>query len=116
MIRFLADENFHVKVIKGIRRNRPDADIVRVQDTIMYQAPDPKVLEWAAQEGRILLTHDVETMVGFANERIASGLPMPGMMVAHDTLPIAQVIEDLLTILGASEAAEWDSLVTFLPL
>ena len=86
-LRFLADENFNGKILRGVRRERPDADIVRVQDTPIYQAPDPTVLEWAAQEGRILLTHDIETMVGYANERLAAGLLMPytyeGCKVQH---------------------------------
>ena len=116
MIRFLADENFNGRILRSVRREFPDADIVRVQDTSIYQADDTKVLEWAARENRILLTHDVETMVGYASERIAAGLPMPGVIVAHDTLSIGQVVEDLLTILGASEMSEWENLVTFLPL
>jgi predicted nuclease of predicted toxin-antitoxin system len=78
MIRFLADENFNGRILRGVRRERPDTDIVRVQDTVIYQAADPQVLEWAAQTGRVLLTHDIETMVGFANERIAADLPCQG--------------------------------------
>lgn len=85
MIRFLADENFNGKILRGVRRELPDADILRVQDTAIYQAPDPQVLEWAAQQGRILLTHDIETMVGYANQRIAAGLLIPGVIVARDT-------------------------------
>ena len=116
MIRFLADENFNGKILRGVRRERPDADVLRVQDTTIYKAPDPEVLEWAAREGRVLLTHDIETMVGFANERIATGLSMPGVIAARDTLTIGQVIDDLLLILGASEMSDWDSRVVFLPL
>lgn len=116
MIRFLADENFNGRILRGIRRTHPDADILRVQDTPVYEASDPQVLEWAAQEGRILLTHDVETMVGFANERIATGLPMPGVFVAHDTLSVGDVVDDLLIVIRASEMNEWANLVTFLPL
>jgi predicted nuclease of predicted toxin-antitoxin system len=115
MIRFLADENFNGKILRSLLREQPETDIVRVQDTAIYEAPDPQVLEWAAQEGRILLTHDIETMVGYANERITNGLPMPGLIVARDTLPVGQVIEDLLTILGASQPSDWENLVTFLP-
>ena len=116
MMRFLADENFNGRVLRGIRREHPDLDIVRVQDTVVYQAADPKVLEWAAQEGRILLTHDIETMVGFANERITAGLPMPGVIAARHTLPIGLVIDEILTIIGASEAGDWENIVMFLPL
>lgn len=116
MIRFLADENFNGRILRGVRRERPDADILRLQDTPMYEAPDPQVLAWAAQEGRILLTHDIETMVGYANQRISAGLPMPGIIAVRDTIPIGQVIEDLLAVLAASEASDWENLVTFLPL
>lgn len=115
-IRLLADENFNGRIVRGVLREHLDADIVRVQDTVMYKAPDPKVLEWAAQEGRIVLTHDIDTMVGFAYERIGNGLPMPGMIVVHDSLAIGTAIEDLLIVLGASEMSEWENRVKFLPL
>jgi predicted nuclease of predicted toxin-antitoxin system len=39
-------------------RRQPDIDIIRVQDVGLSGEDDPIVLEWAAQEGRILLTHD----------------------------------------------------------
>ncbi len=66
MIRLCVDENFNGRVL----RECPDADIVRVQDTALYSAPDPDVLAWAAEEGRIVLTQDSETMIGFAGDRL----------------------------------------------
>jgi predicted nuclease of predicted toxin-antitoxin system len=116
MIRFLADENFNSRILRGVRREIPDIDVVRVQDTVMYQSPDPAVLEWASEEQRIVLTHDAETMVGYANERIAAGLPMPGVILVRNTLPIGQVVADLLVIAGASEMHDWENRVIFLPL
>lgn len=59
MIRFLADENFNNAIIRGVKPINADVDIVRTQDTEVYQADDPTVLVWAAKEGRVLLTHDV---------------------------------------------------------
>ncbi len=100
MVRFLADENFNGRILRGVWRERPHADIVRVQDTALYAAPDPQVLEWAAQENRIVLTHDVETMIGFARERLEKGEAMAGLIVVRDTVPIGQVIEDLLINFG----------------
>ena len=116
MIRFLVDENFNGKIVRGIRRKHPDVDIVRVQDTSVYQMPDPQVLEWAAQQGYILLTHDVETMTAHAHERVARGLTSPGVIIVRNTVPIGRIIDDLLIIIGASEMAEWINTVTFLPL
>jgi hypothetical protein len=116
MIRFLADENFDNDVIRGVRRANPKADIVRVQDTHLFHADDPTILAWAADEGRILLTHDVKTMTKFAYERVAAGLPMPGIIEVNEDLPIGQTIEDLLIIIGSSEPEEWDGQVRYLPL
>ncbi len=62
MIKFLLDENFNGKIARGLRTRQPDVDMIRVQDTALYGADDPVILDWAAQEGRILLTHDLATM------------------------------------------------------
>ena len=115
-MRFLADENFDNDILRGVLGKTDDFDVIRVQDTDVYQAPDPLVLAWAAQENRILLTRDLSTMPDYAYQRIAAGLSMPGMFVVNDQTPIGQVIADLLTINGASDAAEWENLVFYLPL
>ena len=38
------------------------------------------------------------------------------MILVRDTLPITQVIDDLLAIVGASEPDEWKDRTDFLPL
>jgi len=116
MIRFLLDENFNGKVVRGLHARKPDIDMIRIQDTELLGADDPTVLDWAAKEGRVLLTHDLATMTQFAKERVAQGLPMVGVIFVRDTLPVAKVIDDLLTILGASEASEWENRIDYLPL
>ena len=116
MIRFLLDEKFNGKIVRGLRARQPDVNMIRVQDTELSGVGDPAVLEWAAREGRILLTHDIDTMTKYANERIAQGLPLAGVIFVGDTLPVAKVIDDLLAILGASEASGWETERTYLPL
>lgn len=115
-MRLLADENFHGDVLRGLLRVEPKLDIVRVQDTPLYQAADPAVLEWAANEGRILLTHDVQTMTKHAYDRIRAELPMPGLIEVRDDLPIGQAIEEILTTLFASEPGELANRITYIPL
>ena len=116
MIRFLLDENFNGKIVRGVRARKPDADMVRGQDTQLLGADNRLVLEWAAQEKRILLTRDIETMTDYANERLEQGLPLAGVIFVRDTLSVAKVIDDLLAILEASEAEEWENRTDFLPL
>src|SRR5689334_1996292 len=95
MIRLLVDENISGNIMRAILRQNPNADIIRVQDTEVFEKSEPEVLEWAAKEGRILLTHDVQTIPKYAGERLISGQSMPSIIVARQELPIGQVIEEL---------------------
>jgi hypothetical protein len=81
MLRLVADENFSGSIIRGVRLRDPSIDLLRVQDTVMAGAADPDVLNWAAENDRILLTRDRRTMPGYAYERVAAGKKMPGVIV-----------------------------------
>ncbi|MEI8131153.1 MAG: hypothetical protein WCG34_01890, partial [Leptolinea sp.] len=60
------------------------------------------LLSWAAREGRILLTHDVKTMVGFAFERVDAGQTMPGIFEVDCDAPFGLVREDLTLLVECS--------------
>ncbi len=79
MLRLAADENFNNDILRGVLRRNAATDIVRIQDAGLSGADDPTVLEWAAQTGRVLLTHDVATITRYAYERVRDGKPMPGV-------------------------------------
>jgi len=115
-MRFLADENFDNRILRGLLRLKPDLDVVRVQDTEIAGTDDVTLLEWAAKEGRMLLTHDVETMVTYAYQRVEAGLPMPGVFEVRDQVPVGKAIEELLIVIEVSSADEWKDKVTYIPL
>jgi predicted nuclease of predicted toxin-antitoxin system len=69
-MRWVADENFNNDIVRGLLRGRPDIDLVQIQDVGLSGADDPTVLEWAANEGRALLTHDASTITRYAYERL----------------------------------------------
>ena len=115
-MRLAADENFNAQIVTGLRRRKPWLDIVRVQDAGLEGADDPTVLDWAAREGRILITHDIATMSRYAYERVLAGLPMPGVFKIHPFVPTSQVIEELLLLIEASEEEEWEGQVVYIPL
>ena len=116
MIAFLADENFNEDVVRGVLRRNADVDIVRVRDLGMSGAGDPEVLERAAADGRVLLTHDVSTMTHYAYDRVARGLPMPGVFEVGRHVPLGTAIEDILILAECSQANEWEGQVRYLPL
>ena len=74
-MRFAADENFNLQIVSGVVRRLPTIDIVRVQDAGLGGADDPTVLEWAAGESRVLLSHDVNTITAFALRANRKGPP-----------------------------------------
>jgi hypothetical protein len=115
-MRLLADENFNGSILRGLKRNVPELDIVRVQDTPLYKADDIAVLEFAARENRILLTHDVNTMNKHAYDRVNAALPLPGVFQVPSELPIGQAIEELTLICLATDQLDWADKVTHLPL
>jgi predicted nuclease of predicted toxin-antitoxin system len=116
MLRLVSDENFSGDVVRGMLLRRPELDLVRLQDLGLEGSEDPTVLNWAAENDRILLTHDRSTMPDFAYERVAAGQPMPGVFVVSDRLPVRQAIDELLLIDACSEQTEWSGLVLYLPL
>jgi len=116
MLRLLADENFNGRILRALRRQVPDLDLVRVQDTQLAGAHDPALLQFAADEKRILLTHDQETLVGHAWQRVRSGIAMPGVVVARTDRPIGQVIADLELLVTAGRPEDTDQRILFLPL
>ena len=107
--RFLADENIDPDLVAGLQRRVSDVDVVRVQEVGLRALGDAEILQWAADQGRILINHDLKTIPGFAGERLIAGLPMPGVIFLRSTLPIAQAIDELAVIADASDAEEWST-------
>jgi hypothetical protein len=116
VIRFLADEDFDNRVVRGLRQKLPGLDVITVQEAGLSGTPDPEVLVWAALHDRALLTHDARTMIAQAEIRIQAGLPMPGLFVVRQTVPIGTAIEELEIIAECSSAEEWGGQIRHLPL
>jgi hypothetical protein len=87
-------------------------NLVRVQDVGLEGASDPVVLAWAAQNQRVVVTHDRATLPAFAFERVVAGELMPGVFIINDRLPVGRAIE----VAPCSEAFEWEGRVLYLPL
>ncbi len=115
MIRLLADVNFDFRIVQGLRRRIRALDVVIAQDVGLDETEDPELLKWAADENRIVLSHDVNTMVGFAYERVGQSLRMPGLFVVEEQLALGRAIEDLKILILASAENEFDGQVVFIP-
>jgi hypothetical protein len=116
MLKLAADENFDNNILRGLLRRRPELDIIRVQDVGLSGAADTAILEWAAQEGRVLLSHDVSTLTQYAYERVQAGKSMPGVFEIPYDVPIGAIIEDILLLAEYSLKGEWEGQIRYLPL
>ena len=116
VIRLLTDENFDGDILRGLVRRMPSLDVVRVQDVGLTETPDPAILAWAASEDRVLLTHDGDTVPGFAYDRVRSGQSMPGVFLVNDQMPRGQAIDELLLAIECYTADDCKDMVHHFPL
>lgn len=114
-VRFQADADLDGRVIRGLRRAAPGVDIRTANDAGLAGLKDPKVLQIAADSGRILVSQDRRTMpLHFT--RYVAGAQSPGVILLREAIPISIAIEELALIWNASEATEWTNRLVWIPL
>jgi len=115
-MKFLADENFNNDILRGVWRRIPEASFIRVQDTEIAGTDDLRVLEYAAEQGYIVLTHDVNTLRGIFYKRVEAEQPVPGVFLVPKQIPIGRVVDEPEMIILASEQSEWDGKINYVSL
>jgi hypothetical protein len=116
MLRLLIDEDVHGAIVAGLRRRQPTLDLVRAQDVGLGHTPDPVILEWAARQGRVVVSVDKKTLALAAWDRVARALPMPGVAILRTLLSIGQAIKELELIALAGNPDDFRDQVVYLPL
>jgi hypothetical protein len=117
--RFLADENFNLDIVAGLRRAKPAIDILTAPEAGILHWFDPDVLNWAAAHDRILLSHDKRTIPDHFYHFLAQlddDGRSPGVMLLPQNLAIGPSIAAILEIWELSVHDEWANLLTRLPL
>ena len=77
--------------------------------------PDPLVLAFAARHGRVLVSHDVNTMPRHFREFI-SAQSSPGLILIPQRLAIGAAIEELALVWECTEDTELLNRLMYLPL
>jgi len=114
-IRFQADADLNQRIVRAVRRVQPAIDFRTADEAQIRSLNDPEVLATAGAEGRIVVTHDRNTMpVHFAT--FIGTQSSPGVFVLSQYLPLKLAMEELIMIWEASEAEEWTDIIQFLPL
>ena len=112
MLKFLTDEDVPRSLSRQLRLHLPDIDLVRAVDVGLGQTPDPVILQWAADNGRVLITRDEETMTKFAIERVRNGLPLPGVIVVRQAIPVGAALRQIIRY--ATERREIDGQIVYI--
>lgn len=77
---------------------------------------DIEVLEVAAGQQRVLVSHDVGTMPTHFSAFCRAGNHSPGVFLIPQHLDTSTAIEELVVVWLASEAEEWEDRLVWLPL
>ena len=113
--RFQADADFNEDIVSGVLRRVPDIDFQTANDAEFASLSDTDILNAAAKDGRILVTHDRRTMPIHFGAFIETETS-PGVFVVQQDTEIVRIIEDLILIWAASEAEEYINSIRTLPL
>ena len=73
-------------------------------------------MDWAANENRVLLTHDVTTITKYAYQRVAAGKYMPGVIEVSRKVSLGGAIEEILYIAEVCDHGVLDGQIIYLPM
>jgi predicted nuclease of predicted toxin-antitoxin system len=114
-VRFQADADLNEDIVAGVQRRAPEIEFQTSHEAQLANLPDPDVLARAAQESRILVTHDRRSMPTHFGQFIEHH-KSPGLLVISQGADLLSAIEDLILIWTASEAEEYVNSIRTLPL
>ncbi len=121
VLRYLLDEQLRGPLGRAVQwhngRGIYPLDVVRVGDfgDLPLGSVDPAILLWAESEGRILVSHDRNTLPGHLADHLHAGHHSPGIFIIrrHSTLP--QIVSFLADAAYASDPSEWGDWIKYIP-
>jgi hypothetical protein len=95
-IRFQADDDLKFGIVKAVPRSEPAIDFASAREAGLQGVSDPDLLRRAANEGRVLVSHDRRTMLDHFRAHLAAGKKVPLTRVQTDfpAQPAASVVSD----------------------
>jgi len=113
-IRFQADADLDPDIGRGILRREPAIDWRPAKGFIADATPDPEVLRFAADNGRVLVSGDVSTIPRHFAAFIATRTS-PGVILIPSRATVGYVIEKLLLTWLSWIAEDIENQIWWLP-
>jgi hypothetical protein len=101
-------------IVRGVIRREPTIEFQSAVAASLQGLSDIEVLSRAADQGRLLVSHDRKTMPRYFAELIRRRNSPGLILISQKTSPLI-AIESLLLLWEASEAADWTNRVIALP-
>lgn len=109
-VRFQADNDLRKAILRGAVRREPQLDFRNALDGVQ----DSEVLALSARDGRILISHDFQTMPRHFREFMARE-HSPGVLLISQDLPIGEAVASLPLIWEASTPSDWEGRLWLVP-
>ena len=108
------DADLNRAIVSGVIRRNSEVDFKRAEDVPLEGLHDEAVLDVAAQDGRVLVSHDISTMPNHFREYIRSRTS-PGVILIPQELSAGKAIEDILLICETCDEHDLQNKVCLLP-
>ena len=115
-IRFQADADLRYTIVKAVRQREPSIDFASAFESRLEGVSDSEILDRAASEGRILVTHDPRTMLAYFRTRLEAGRLSPGLFVVSQGASLGPVVSAIVLAWLASEPQSGVTKFTICPL
>ena len=112
-IRFAVDEDIDERIVRGVLRKNDEIDFLNVKEVGLRNSSGEDVLEWAAQERRILLTHDRNTMHAEAVRRTNQQFLMPGLIIIPQNQQFGLYIDQIIDVFVYDDLDMWTNRIGF---
>lgn len=113
-VRFQADADLNQAIVTGTIRRQPNLNLQSAYAAGLEGKKDPEVLTIAAQDGRVLVSHDRKTMPREFGEFIVSKTSS-GVLILSQKLSVSDAIEALILVWEVSTAEEWVNQIMSIP-
>jgi len=114
-LRFQADADLKRAIITGTLRLAPSADFRLAEAVPLEGLGDPIVLGKAAEDGRVLVTHDVNTMERHFREFIRNRASPGLILIPQKRVGVGSAIELLVLLWEVLEPADLENRVCLFP-
>ena len=93
-VRFQADADLNHHIIAALKRREPTVDFQTAQQAGLARVDDITVLKIAAADGRVLVSHDRQTMPKHFSQFIQQQTSA-GLLILSQILPVSAAAEEL---------------------